>query len=54
MEWGVGKAVDGAAANTWGSFSWRLERNVLVTRENVFKVELSSGMEQLKNAVKHL
>lgn len=54
MELGVGKAVDGAAADTRGSFSWWKVRNVLVTRENIFKEELCSVMEQLKNAMKHL
>ena len=54
MELGVGRTVDGAAVDTWRSLSWRGVRNVLVARENVFKVEPCSGVEQQKNARKHL
>lgn len=51
---GVGMAEDGAGADTWFSLSWRTVRSVLVGRENVFKVEPRSGVEQLSNALKHL
>lgn len=51
MELGVGVAE---GADTGRSFSWRTVRSVLVGRENVFKVEPRSGVEQLRNALKHL
>ena len=54
MELGVGMAVDGAGADTGSSLSGRTVRSVLVCRDNVFKVEPRSGMEQLTNALKHL
>lgn len=54
MELGVGMTEQGAAVDTWCSLSWRAVRSVLVARENVFKVEPRSGVEQLSNALKHL
>ena len=54
MESGVGRAEEGAGADTWRSFSWRTVRSVLVALENVFKVEPRSGVEQLRKALKHL
>lgn len=53
-ELGVGMAEDGAGSDTGCSLSWRTVRRVLVGRENVFKVEPRSGVEQLRNALKHL
>lgn len=54
MEFGVGRPEDGAGAETCSSLSWRKVRIVLVTRENVLRVETCSGVEQQKNAQKHL
>lgn len=54
MESGVGRAEEGAGADTWCSLSWRTVRIVLVGRENVFKLEPRSGVEHLRNALKHL
>lgn len=54
MELGEGTAEEGAGADTWRSFSRRTVRSVLVGLDNVFKVEPRSGVEQLRNALKHL
>lgn len=50
----LGRAEEGPGADMWWHFSWRTVRSVLVGRENVFKVEPRWGVEQLRNALKHL
>lgn len=52
MEFGVGRAEDGARADPFCCLSWRRARSEI--RVNVLTVESLLGVEQFRNALKHL
>lgn len=52
MEFGVGQAEDAAGADALCCLRWQTARSEI--RVNVLRVEPRSGVEQFRNALKHL